>query len=62
MIASQITEKASLSADKVQKMKLSFMNFYKEMDALMETQKGERPKKEMVEPIVKKRNDAIKKY
>jgi hypothetical protein len=57
----QITQAAGLSADKVQKMKPSFMNFYKEMDALMEKQKGERPKKEMVDPIAIKRNEAIRK-
>jgi hypothetical protein len=56
-----ITEKASIDAASVEKMKPSFMAFYKNLDAMMETHKGERPKKEEVEPLIKKRNDAIKK-
>jgi hypothetical protein len=56
-----IAEKASLDAASLEKMKPSFMTFYKNMDAVIEKNKGERPKKEDVEPVIKKRNEAIKK-
>src|SRR5689334_7452770 len=52
-----ITDNAGLTVEKVQKLKPAFMQFYTEMDALMEKQKGERPAKELVEPIMKRRSD-----
>lgn len=55
-----IKEKTSFDETTIAKMKTSFMTFYKNMDEMMEKSKGERPKKEDVEPIIKKRNDALK--
>lgn len=55
-----IAEKASLDASATEKMKPAFMAFYKEMDAVMKKYEEARPKKEEIDPVVKKRNDALK--
>jgi len=49
------------SEEELTKMKAAFMIFYKEMDALHEKNKGQRPAKEEVDKLIRKRNDAVKK-
>jgi hypothetical protein len=58
----KIKKAVSLSADELTKMKDAFIRFYKEMDALHEKSKGERPAKEAVDKIAAGRNEAIKKF
>jgi hypothetical protein len=57
----KISKSVTLTSDELTKMKAAFMNFYKEMDALHQKSKGERPPREEADKIVGKRNDAIKK-
>ena len=58
----KIKKAVTLSADELNKMKDAFMSFYKDMDALHEKSKGERPTKEEVDKIAGRRNEAIKKF
>jgi len=58
----KIKKAVTLSADEFTKMKATFMTFYKDMDALLEKSKGQRPKKEDVDKVLSKRNEAIKKF
>jgi predicted nucleic acid-binding Zn-ribbon protein len=58
----KIKKAVTLTTDELTKMKDAFMTFYKEMDALHEKNKGQRPAKEDVEKIRNKRNDGIKKF
>lgn len=58
----KIKKAITLTADELSKMKTAFMNFYKEMDALHEKNKTQRPAKEEVDKIANKRNDAIRQF
>lgn len=58
----KIKKTVTLTTDELAKIKDAFMTFYKEMDALHEKNKGERPAKEDVEKIRNKRNDMVKKF
>ena len=55
-----IASSISLSTDQSKKTKTAYYNFYKEMDLLLEKNKGKKPLKEEVERLVKKRDDAVK--
>lgn len=57
----KIKKTVTLTDDELSKLRTVFIDFYKEMDALHEKNKGKRPAKEEVDKIIKKRNDAVKK-
>lgn len=57
----KIKKAITLTDDELLKIKTAFMSFYKEMDSLHEKNKGQRPVKEEVDKLIKKRNDAVKK-
>lgn len=57
----KIKKAVTLTADELLKVKTVFMRFYKDMDALMEKNKGQMPAKEDVDKMIGKRNDAVKK-
>lgn len=58
----KIRKAVTLTADELSKMKTAFMGFYKDMDALMEKNMGQRPAKEEVEKLIGKRNTAIQQF
>jgi hypothetical protein len=57
----KIKKAVALANDELLKIKPAFMEFYKEMDALHEKNKGQRPAREEVDKVITKRNDAVKK-
>jgi hypothetical protein len=57
----KIKKAVALADDELLKIKPAFMEFYKEMDALHEKNKGQRPAREEVDKVITKRNDAVKK-
>ncbi len=58
----KIKKVVTLTSDELTKMKAAFMTFYKEMDALHDKNKGQRPAKAEVEKVAGKRNEVIKRF
>jgi hypothetical protein len=61
MDSKKISEAVELKPEQLQKMKAVFYSFYKDMDALHESSKQQRPPKEAVEKNINTRNESIKK-
>jgi len=56
-----LNKEMKLSLDQLSTARTVFTSFFKEMDALMEANKGERPEKEKVDALEKKRDEAFAK-
>ena len=57
----KINESLGLSTEQLSKLKIVFMDFYKDMDALREKMEPPKPPKEEMDKILDKRNSQLKK-